>query len=79
MVLGQPEGMGLATGMSGAETEHEAPSADLIERLRGLGSDPRIAVERGCGRRAVWCGLGTRLSPKWVNCICGICKNGWPP
>jgi len=33
VVLGQPEGMRLATGMPGAQAEHEAAPADLIERL----------------------------------------------
>jgi hypothetical protein len=46
LVLRQPERVRLPRPrVTGAEAEYEAPAADFVERLRGLGDDPRVAVE----------------------------------
>ena len=47
MVLWQPEGMCQGTRMPGAQAEDQPAAADLIDRLDGLGGDPRIPMERG--------------------------------
>ena len=52
VVLGQPEGVRLAAGVPGAEAEHEAAAADLVERLDRLRRDPGVPVERGQDPRA---------------------------
>jgi hypothetical protein len=45
VVLGQPEGVGLAAGMPGAEAQHESAATDLVEGLDRLCRDARVPVE----------------------------------
>ena len=44
LVMGEAEGLVLTRGVARPQPEHEPPLADVVERGRDLGQEPRVAV-----------------------------------